>query len=142
MGLNCGVSQHTKVRKKRKKNLAKEKGMRQTGRRETKLMVQKPREIVFHEEKTVSLAVEILSKTRTKIHHWIWPDANAGDLEKPLETWLCKYYWNGWGRAHKNHTCDLKANGVFALLHCIESFHVQNGVIENLIKSRNLYLIL
>lgn len=44
--------------KKKKKNLAKEKGTRQTGRRETKLMVQKPREIVFHEEKTVSLAAE------------------------------------------------------------------------------------
>lgn len=44
--------------KKKNNNLAKEKGTRQTGRRETKLMVQKPREIVFHEEKTVSLAAE------------------------------------------------------------------------------------
>ena len=58
LGLSCGVSQHTKVRKKKKKNIAKDKGTRQTGRRETKLMVQKPREIVFHEEKTVSLAAE------------------------------------------------------------------------------------
>ena len=46
LGLSCGVSQHTKVRKKKTTNLAKEKGTRQTGRRETKLMVQKPREIV------------------------------------------------------------------------------------------------
>lgn len=105
-------------------------------------MVQKPREIVFHEEKTVSLAAEILSEKRTKTHHWIWPDASAGDLEKPLVTWVCKSYWNGWRRAHKIHTCDLKANAVFALLYCIESSHVQNGVVENLIKSKNLYLIL
>lgn len=47
-----------KGQKKKTTNLAKEKGTRQTGRRETKLMVQKPREIVFHEEKTVSLAAE------------------------------------------------------------------------------------
>lgn len=132
----------SQVKKKKKTNLAKEKGTRQTGRRETKRMVQKPREIVFHEEKTVSLAAEILSKTRTKVHQWIWPDAGAGDLDKPSVNWVCKSYWNGWRRAPKNHTCDLKANAAFALLHSIESSRGQSGVVENLIKSKNWYLIL
>ena len=53
-----GIPTYKSQEKKKNNNLAREKGTRQTGRRETKLMVQKPREIVFHEEKTVSLAAE------------------------------------------------------------------------------------
>lgn len=88
------------------------------------------------------LLLKILNKTRTKIHQWIWPDAGAGDLDKPLVNWVCKSYWNGWRRAPKDHTCDFKASAAFALLHSTESSCVQNGVVENLIKSKNLYLIL
>ena len=123
-------------------NPAKERGKRQIGRRETKCVTQKLREKVFHEEK--AWLCHLL------LRYWVrWElKSIVGFGQMQALVTLTSHWWPGgesligMGGEEHMYPCDSKSSASLSLLHCRECPHVQNGVVENVMESKNLYLIL